>query len=55
MKFGQLINITRVIFLFKNHGKNKVRRLVQDLFLFFQEALYKVKASGVQLSVSIFR
>ena len=34
MKFGQLINITREIFSFKNHAENEAVRLVPDLALF---------------------
>ena len=55
MKFGQVIDITREIFLFKNYAKNEVERLVPDLFLFLKKAWYEVKASGLQLSFNIFR
>ena len=55
MKFGQLIDITREIFFFKNHAENEVETPVPDLFLFFKKALYKVKASGLQLGFAIFR
>ena len=34
MKFG----ITREIFFFKNYAENEARRLVPDLFLFFEKA-----------------
>ena len=37
-----------VLFL-KNHAENEARRLVQNLFLFFEIALYKLKASSVHL------
>ena len=40
MKFGQLINITREIFFFKNHAENEEGKLVPDQFLFFTKALY---------------
>ena len=45
MKYGQLYNknITREIFFFKNHSENKVKRLVQDIFLFLKKALCKEK------------
>ena len=51
MKFGQLI--ARKIFFFKNHAENEAGRLVPILFLFFKKALYKVKASGLQLRFNI--
>ena len=38
MKFGQLVECTREIFFFKNYAENETRRLVSDLFLFFQKA-----------------
>ena len=44
MKFGHLIEY--------NKG-NETGRLVPDLFLFFEKALWKVKASGVQLRFNI--
>ena len=46
MRSGQLIEHTREIFFFKISAENEVRRLVPDLFLFFQKALYEVKSSG---------
>ena len=45
----------RETFFFKNHVENKSGRLVPDLLLFFQKALFEVKASGLQLSFKIFR
>ena len=47
--------MTREIFFFKNDAKNEAGRLVQDSLLFFKKALYKVKASGLQLGFNIFR
>ena len=38
MKFGQLQNITREIFFFKNCAENEAGRLVLDHFLFFENA-----------------
>ena len=52
MKPGQLI--ATEIFLFKNYAESKTVRLVLDLFLFFKNVQYKVKASGLQLSFNIF-
>ena len=39
-------NITREIFCFKNHAKNKSGRLVPDLRLFFKSVLYEVKGKN---------
>ena len=41
------------IFL-KNHAENETERIDPDLFLFFEKALYKIKASGQQLNFNIF-
>ena len=38
MKYGQLIDISKEIFFFKNYAENKARRLVPHLFLFFEKA-----------------
>ena len=43
------------MFFSKSHAENEAGRLVPDLFLFFRKALYEVKASGLELSFSIFR
>ena len=51
MKLGQLIeyNVGNIV------GKimQKIRRLVPDVFLFFQKALYEVKASDHHLGFNI--
>ena len=47
--------LRRKIFSFKNHGENEAGRLVPDFFLFFKKALYKVKASCLQLNFNISR
>ena len=47
-KFGQLIEHEKY-FSSKNHAKIEIGRLVVELFLFFKEALYKVKAGGQHL------
>ena len=52
MKFGQVLE--HKIFFVKRHTENETRRLVPDLFLFLEKALYEVKASGLQLSFKIF-
>ena len=53
MKVGQLIEITREIFFFKNHTENEEERVVLDLFLRFKKALYEIIASGLQLCLKI--
>ena len=55
IKLGQLIQDKKKIFYLKNHAENEARRLIPDLFLFFKKALYKAKASGLQLGFTIFR
>ena len=47
--------VTSEIFFFRNHAENVAGGLVQDLFLFCKKALDEVKASGLQLSFSLFR
>ena len=55
MKQHQLIEYNK-IFFFKNHAENEAGWLVPDLFLLFKRALYEgKKASGLQVSFSIFR
>ena len=49
MKFGQLIEHN-----VKNHAGNEGGRLVPNLFLFYKEALYEVKAMSWHLSFDIF-
>ena len=54
MKFGQLIEYNhRNIFIQKSC--TKAGRLVPGLFLFFEKALYQLKASDLELSFNIFR
>ena len=43
------------MFFFKNHTENEAGRLVLDLFLLFQKALYEVKRIGLQISSNKFR
>ena len=55
MKIDQIMEYnTRQIIFFKCHAENEAGRLVSDLFLFFEKALYEVKASCLQLSFNIF-
>ena len=52
MKFGQLMDYNkRNIFLQKSFCET--RSLVPDLYLFFKNALYEVKASGLWLKFNI--
>ena len=53
MKFSRLIEYNRNIFL-QIHCKNKVGRLISDLFLFFLQVLYELKVSGQDLSFYMF-
>ena len=55
MKFGQLIESNKRKIFRKIYAVNEARRLVPDLFLFFEKASYQVKASDLQLSFNIFR
>ena len=54
MKFGQVIEHNKRI-LKKNYSENEAGRLIPDLFLLFQKALYEVNASGLQLSFNILQ
>ena len=54
MKFGQLIEYNRNIFLQKSHTENEAGRLVMTSF-FCNKGLYKVKANGLHLGCTIFR
>ena len=38
---------------FKNYAENEAGRLLPNLFLFFKNALFKVKTSGYDLSFNI--
>ena len=54
MKFGQLIEYKRNIFLQKLCGKRGKETSSRPLY-FFRKSLNEVKASGLQLSFNIFR
>ena len=45
--------IKREMSFFQKSCKKEAGRLVPDLFLFFKQALYEVKASGLHLSFNI--
>ena len=55
MKFGQEQNITRGFFLEKSCRKCDRQTISGPPFLFFNKAFLEVRASGLQLSFSIFR
>ena len=50
MKFGQLVEYSQRNIFIQKYAQNEAGRLVPDLFLVFQKALYQVKTSGLQLS-----
>ena len=50
MKFGQLVEYNQRNIFIQKYAQNETGRLVPDLFLVFQKALYQVKTSGLQLS-----
>ena len=54
MEFGEVIEVTRKILLFKNYAEDETRKLVPDFFLFFKKALHEVKAIALCLSFNIF-
>ena len=49
MKFGHLIEYTQRNIFIKNDGESEAGRLVPELFLICENALYDVKASCLQL------
>ena len=55
MKLGQLIGYNMIKIFPEKLCRNEAGRLVPDLFLFFKNALYEVKANGLQLNFSIFQ
>ena len=59
MEFRQLKQCNK-IFFFKNHAENETGKLDSNFFFLKKKkkrkkALYEVKASGLQLSCSMFR
>ena len=55
MTFRQLIEYNKKMFFFKYHAQNEKKRLVSDLLLSFQKALYEVKAKDLHLDLIMFR
>ena len=45
MKLGRLIEYNKMNIFFKSHAENEAERLLKDLFLFFEKALFEVKAT----------
>ena len=44
-----------IIFLFKDFLKNEAERVLPDLFLFFEKALYELSVTGLHLSFIIYQ
>ena len=42
------------MFFLKSHAENEAGRVVPDLLLFFEKALYKAKTSSKHLSFNVF-
>ena len=55
MKLGQVVEHNKRNIKKKKNGESEAERLVLDLFLFFEKALYEVKANGHQFSFNTFR
>ena len=55
MKFGQSIKYPKKKIFFENYAENEAGKLVPERFLFFKKALHYVKASSLQLDLTIFR
>ena len=47
--------MTSKIFFFKSHAEDEAMRKFPDFFLYFENVLFEVKASGLQLKFNIFR
>ena len=54
MQYGQLIEYDKRNIFLQKYAQNGARRLDLDHFLFFEKALYEIKASGLQDSFHIF-
>ena len=55
MRFGQVIEYNQRNIFLPETCRKWGRETSSRLFLFFEKALYKVKAKGLQLSFNIFR
>ena len=56
MKLGQLMKYNKInFFSSKIMERKNAARLVPDLFLFFEKALYEVKLSGLHISFNVIR
>ena len=47
MKFVQVIEYNHRNIFLQSNAENEARKLVPDIFLFFEKALYEVKAKGL--------
>ena len=55
MKLCQVIEYKKKNFFLQESCRKRDReRLVKDLFLVYKKTLYKVKASGAQISFNVF-
>ena len=54
-EFGEVTEYKNIKLLSKNHAENEAERLVPELFLFFEKALYEVKGNGLQLCYNHIR
>ena len=55
MEFGQLKDHNKRNTFLQNYAKNDAETPVPDPFLFFEQALHEVKASGLRFCCKIFR
>ena len=55
IKCGPLIEYNKRNIFLQKHAENEVGRLVRDLFLFFEKASFKAKASVLHLNFNIIR
>ena len=54
MRFGQLIESKERNIFFRNHAENEAEKLVPDLLLFFEKALYRIKENAKTLVLMYF-
>ena len=54
MKLGQIVNITRGIFFFKNYAQNETGRLLPEILLFFKKLNMRYKEGICNLVLIYF-
>ena len=54
MRFSQLIEYKERNIFFRNHAENEAGKLVPDLLLFFEKALYRIKENAKTLVLMYF-